>query len=60
VLSFIHCMGVYPAGSMVKLSSDEIALVISVHPAYRLRPRVRIILDPEGRRYALPRYWSTS
>ena len=51
VLRFIQCLGVYPVGSLVELSSGEVGLVVSVHPAYRLRPRVRIILDPQGKRY---------
>jgi hypothetical protein len=54
VLRFIHAMGTYPVGSLVKLTSGEVALVISAHPAHRLTPRVRIILDPNGHRYPSP------
>ncbi|MFT3735754.1 MAG: HD-GYP domain-containing protein [Rhodocyclaceae bacterium] len=36
----IRCLGVYPPGSIVKLSNESIALVQSVNPAKPLRPWV--------------------
>jgi hypothetical protein len=55
----IRCLGVYPPGSIVSLSNDATALVISVNPARPLRPWVMvydqhvpreeaILLDLEG------------
>jgi len=41
----IRSLGVYPPGSIVKLSNDAIALVQSVNPAKPLRPWV-LIYDP--------------
>lgn len=38
----IRCLGVYPPGSIVSLSNDAIALVISVNPAKPLRPWVML------------------
>lgn len=38
----IRCLGVYPPGSIVTLSNDAIALVMSVNPARPLRPWVMI------------------
>ncbi|WP_374477309.1 HD-GYP domain-containing protein [Zoogloea sp.] len=41
----IRCLGVYPPGTVVKLSNDAIALVSSVNPAKPLRPWVTVY-DP--------------
>jgi hypothetical protein len=38
-------MGVYPPGSVVQLSNDRFALVVSVNSARPLKPRV-IVHDP--------------
>lgn len=42
----IRCLGVYPPGTVVKLSNDAIALVSSVNPAKPLRPWVTVY-DPD-------------
>lgn len=36
----IHALGVYPPGSIVRLSNDAIAMVVSVNPHKTLRPWV--------------------
>lgn len=38
----IRCLGVYPPGSVVTLSNDAIAMVMSVNPARPLRPWVKV------------------
>ncbi len=38
----IRCLGVYPPGSIVTLSNDAIAMVMSVNPAKPLRPWVML------------------
>lgn len=38
----IRCLGVYPPGSIVTLSNDAIAMVVSVNPAKPLRPWVML------------------
>lgn len=43
--SFIRMMGVYPPGSVVQLSNDRHALVVSVNSSRPLRPRI-VIHDP--------------
>ena len=43
--SFIRMIGLYPSGTLVELSSGEVALVIGTHPEQKLRPRVEILLD---------------
>jgi HD-GYP domain-containing protein (c-di-GMP phosphodiesterase class II) len=42
---FIQAIGVFPVGSMVELSSGEVAVVISHSKIRRLKPRVLIISD---------------
>jgi putative nucleotidyltransferase with HDIG domain len=39
---FIRCLGVYPPGSIVTLSNDAIALVLSINPVRPLRPWVMV------------------
>lgn len=43
--AFIRMMGVYPPGSVVQLTNDQYALVVSVNSSRPLRPRV-IVYDP--------------
>ena len=38
----IRCLGVYPPGSVVTLSNDATAMVMSVNPARPLRPWVKV------------------
>jgi len=43
--AFIRMMGVYPPGSVVQLSNEHFALVVSVNSARPLKPRV-VVHDP--------------
>ena len=43
---FQACMGVYPTGSLVELSSGEVAMVTAQNPARRLRPQVILLSTP--------------
>jgi len=45
VEQFIQAIGVFPVGSMIELSSGEVAVVISHSKVRRLKPRVLIISD---------------
>lgn len=47
VEQFIHAIGIFPVGSMVELSSGEVAVVISHNKVRRLKPRVLIISGPD-------------
>ncbi|WP_227663176.1 HD-GYP domain-containing protein [Marinobacter halophilus] len=49
VEAFIRLIGIYPPGSLVELNTGEIALVISTHPARKLRPKVEILLNADKR-----------
>ena len=44
--AFITNMGVYPPGTVVKLSNDSIATVISINPSTLLSPNV-MVYDPQ-------------
>ncbi len=46
VEQFQVCLGVYPTGSLVELSSGEVAVVMAQNRVRRLRPRVVILSDP--------------
>jgi putative nucleotidyltransferase with HDIG domain len=48
---FIQCMGIFPIGSIVELSTGSIGVVITANRARRLRPRVALILSPEKKPY---------
>jgi HD-GYP domain-containing protein (c-di-GMP phosphodiesterase class II) len=43
---FIHCMGVYPPGSIVQLSNEMQGMVISVNSSKPLKPCV-LVYDPD-------------
>jgi hypothetical protein len=45
VEQFIHAIGIFPVGTMVELSTGEVAVVISHSKVRRLKPRVLIISD---------------
>lgn len=45
VEQFIQCIGLYPAGTLVELSTGEVGIVLAQNRVRRLRPRVMLILD---------------
>ena len=47
VEQFIHAIGIFPVGSMVELSSGEVAVIISHNKVRRLKPRVLIISEQD-------------
>lgn len=51
----IQCLGVYPFGSLVELSTGERAVVYAVNQKERLKPCVKLITDAQGRPYAQPK-----
>ncbi|MFV1997764.1 MAG: HD-GYP domain-containing protein [Acidiferrobacterales bacterium] len=51
VEQFIQCMGVYPIGSLVELTTGAIGVVATVNRERRLKPRVALILNPDKQRY---------
>lgn len=51
VEEFIQAIGIYPAGTLVELSSGETAMVLEQNPERKLRPKVILLLDSEKRTY---------
>lgn len=48
---FIQCIGIYPIGTLVELTSGEVGMAISVNKDFRLRPKVLLILDKNKNPY---------
>jgi putative nucleotidyltransferase with HDIG domain len=46
VSAFIKAMGVYPPGTVVRLSNGNVGMVVSVDPVQLLRPRV-VVYNPD-------------
>jgi putative nucleotidyltransferase with HDIG domain len=45
VQQFIQAIGIYPAGSLVRLKSDRLAVVVEQTPGRLLWPKVRVVYD---------------
>ena len=54
VRRFVQLLGIYPPGTLVRLSTDEIAVVLRVHAPDPHRPRVRVLFGAAGARLDLP------
>ena len=54
VEALIRCLGVYPIGSFVALSTGERAVVLKTNAHERLKPMVKIITDNMGKLYDTP------
>jgi HD-GYP domain-containing protein (c-di-GMP phosphodiesterase class II) len=50
VESFIQAIGIYPAGTLVELSSGEVGVVVAEYRTRRLRPKVMLLLDANKNR----------
>ena len=46
VEQFVVCLGVYPTGSLVELTSGEVAVVMAQNQVRRLRPKVLLLSSP--------------
>lgn len=45
---FVQCLGIYPAGTLVRLNTGEIGLVVDVNRASMLRPILRVLVNQQG------------
>ena len=54
VEQFVQAIGVFPVGSLVELSSGEVAAVIAHNRARRLEPRVLVLTWPDKRLLSQP------
>jgi len=44
---FVQCVGLYPIGTLVELSTGEVGVVIQQNRVQRSRPRIVVMLDAE-------------
>jgi len=51
VEQFMQCMGVYPTGSLVELSSGSVGAVLSQNTQQKLNPKIIMLLDEDKRVY---------
>jgi putative nucleotidyltransferase with HDIG domain len=54
VRRFSQLMGIYPPGTLVRLDSGEIAVVLRIHAPDPYRPRVRVIAGQDGQKLLRP------
>jgi putative nucleotidyltransferase with HDIG domain len=45
---FVNLMGLFPVGNLVRLNTEELAVVTAEHPTDPFRPQVKIITDNKG------------
>ena len=53
VRRFVQLIGIYPVGSLVRLNTGEVAVVLKVNAPDPSRPQVRVLFDREGARLSL-------
>ena len=49
VEQFLQCLGVYPVGTLVELSTGEVGIVMAQNPTRRLRPKLMLLTSPDKR-----------
>lgn len=52
--AFVNTIGIYPVGSIVRLDTNEIAVVTELNERDAVRPKVKIIFDSMGKRLPEP------
>src|SRR5258706_5217664 len=45
---FVNLMGLFPIGTLVRLNTEELAVVTAEHPTDPFRPQVKILMDKAG------------
>jgi len=60
VEEFIKCVGIFPIGCAVLLSTGELGIVITQNRKSRLEPKLMLILDKNKQFYPVPRLYDIS
>ena len=47
---FIKILGIYPIGTLVRLHTNEVAVVVETNAENPMKPRIRVVFDREGNR----------
>ena len=55
VNQFVQCIGIFPVGSLVKLSNEKIAMVLKQHPVQGTKPVVKVFFSIRGSHYLQPK-----
>ncbi|MBT5006025.1 MAG: HD-GYP domain-containing protein, partial [Halieaceae bacterium] len=55
VEAFIQAVGIYPAGTIVELTSGEIGIVVAESRTRRLLPKVILVLNRKKEKYPRPK-----
>ena len=45
---FVNLVGLYPIGTLVRLDTEEVGVVVKEHPSDPFRPQVKVLLDRAG------------
>jgi HD-GYP domain-containing protein (c-di-GMP phosphodiesterase class II) len=51
VQEFIHCIGIFPIGSLVELDNGALGVVLGSSPTSRLKPTILLVRTPQGQPY---------
>jgi HD-GYP domain-containing protein (c-di-GMP phosphodiesterase class II) len=51
---FVNLVGMYPVGTVVRLNTDEMGVVVAEHPEDPFRPQVKILFDARGEKVEDP------
>ncbi|RPJ64708.1 MAG: HD domain-containing protein [Acidobacteria bacterium] len=54
VRRFVQLMGIYPVGTMVRLNTGALAVVVRAYPLDPYKPRVKVVFAPDARRLEIP------
>ncbi|MCQ8130634.1 HD-GYP domain-containing protein [Methylomonas rivi] len=60
VHQFIRCIGIYPVGTLVRLESGYLAVVVEQHHENLLHPKVRAVFNSQSRVFMPPRDFDLS
>ena len=51
VEQFLQCVGVYPTGSLVEMSSGEVGMIMAQNRVQRFKPKIMMLLDENKKPY---------
>jgi putative nucleotidyltransferase with HDIG domain len=51
---FVNLMGLFPIGTLVRLNTDELAVVTQTHPEDPFRPQVKLLTNAKGEKLEAP------
>jgi HD-GYP domain-containing protein (c-di-GMP phosphodiesterase class II) len=51
---FVNLIGLFPIGTLVRLNTEELAVVTQTHPEDPFRPQVKLITDQRGEKLETP------